>query len=89
MKLQKLSILKISPWPKIEYCQWKECKCLKVQDYLEVNIMHLRQSIFPVLIFANAGVWTFCADFFSQMKKILRQNTLINLEPYFDLVFRL
>ena len=41
-----------------------------------------------VLIFANTWVWIFRVDLFLQMKKILRQYTPKNLEPYFDSVLR-
>ena len=49
----------------------------------------LNATIFlPILIFANADVWIFRVDVFSEMKEILPQNTRTNLESYFDFVFR-
>lgn len=57
---------------KIEYGQWKEWKWVKVKDYLETS--HIYTTIFPLLIFANAGVWIYHVDLLSQTKEILHQN---------------
>ena len=57
-----------------------------VEGYLEVYI-HLAAIFLPILIFANAVVWIFRVDLFSERKETLRQNTRTNLEPYFDFVF--
>ena len=75
-KLQKLSILKISPWPKIDYCLWKECKCLKVQEYLEVNIMHLHQNSFSCTNFCKCtGLDILCGFFFENEKDFTSKYT--------------
>lgn len=87
VKSLKNYVLRIFLWPNIEYGQRKECKWLKVQDYLEVSIIHLPSNIFSCTNFCNAGAWIFRVGLFMQMKKILSQNTPKNLNPYFEFVF--